>query len=1107
MILETWRGCSLLAGVSLLIMTAATMGQPAATAQTPPPKRIPGLSPAAERAAQALSLSPGFEASLFASEPLLANPVAFCVDEQTNVFVCETFRLKRGVEDNRDHKDWIDDDLAAKTVNDRLDFFKKHLQGELERYTEHQDRIRIIQDRNQDGRADRASVFADGFHDVLEGPGAGILSWRGTVYYACVPRLWAFRDDDADGKADKRKAMFDGFGVHVAFYGHDLHGLKLGPDGRLYFSMGDRGLNVETEGRKLEYAESGSVLRCELDGSNLEMIATGFRNPQDLVFDDYGNLFTADNNSDSGDLARWLHVLPGADYGWRMAYQYLPDRGPWNRERIWDADNRKPPAFAMPPVANTGDGPSGLAYYPGTGMSIDYRGNFFMCDFRGVAGMSGVRTFKMKPRGASFELIDPELFVWNCLPTDIDIAPDGSVFILDWVDGWSGTGKGRIFRVWHAKGIEAKASREVAEILRVDLREAKPEQLSRLLAHPDRRLRHEAQFQLARMFDIKTLAQVAHTSKIQLARLHAVWGLGQIGRSSSRAEQALDEVLPLVRDIDQEVRVAAATVLGDARYALATGRLIGVLRDVDPRVRCAAALALARLEAPEAVDPLVDVLIANADQDVAIRHAAAFALKTCARPQALRDLAKHSNRSARLGALLALRMRHSPSLATFLEDEDPAIAEEAARGIYDLTIDKAMPQLAELIGQTTSTNEMWLRRILAANFRLGGGKQAAALVKFAADSSRPMATRTDALTLLGHWSKPPSRDFITGMWRPLDGERDAAEVQEPLTASLQPLLDGDQEVRLATARLAARLKIEESKEFLIKTLNDLARDGEERASALVGLANFQFDQLPEIVKQRLDDRDPHVRAAARTLQARLDPQHASEPLWQALRKGTDYERQMAIRVLANLATPDADDKIASVMRLMLNDQVPETVRLDILQAVRRRAPAVEELQQLLVRYENSWDPQDPVAAYRDVLQGGDARRGERLFYDNSVLQCTKCHRIADRGSELGPELTRIGTQRERQQLVESIAYPNRTITEGYETVILGTKDGSVVSGIVKHRTEQRITVADAEGNLKTVRLDDIESTSAGKSPMPENLVDQMSMFQLRDLIEFLATQE
>jgi len=106
-----------------------------------------------------------------------------------------------------------------------------------------------------------------------------------------------------------------------------MHGLVLGPDGRIYFSIGDRGYNVLTsEGRQLVRPDTGAVFRCERDGSQLEVFAYGLRNPQELAFDDFGNLFTGDNNSDSGDKARWVNVVEGGDTGWQMYYQYLPDQ-------------------------------------------------------------------------------------------------------------------------------------------------------------------------------------------------------------------------------------------------------------------------------------------------------------------------------------------------------------------------------------------------------------------------------------------------------------------------------------------------------------------------------------------------------------------------------------------------------------------------------------------------------------------------------------------------------------------------------------------------------------------------------------------------------------
>src|SRR5205807_10561092 len=143
------------------------------------------------------------------------------------------------------------------------------------------------------GKADKATVFAECFHHIPDGIGAGLLARRGKVWFTCIPDLWLLQDTRGEGKADVKKSLSHGYGVHVGFLGHDLHGLRFWPDGKLYFSVGDRGLNVNAiDGRHVSCPDTGAVLRCDPDGRNLEVFASGLRNPQELVFDEHGNLFT-----------------------------------------------------------------------------------------------------------------------------------------------------------------------------------------------------------------------------------------------------------------------------------------------------------------------------------------------------------------------------------------------------------------------------------------------------------------------------------------------------------------------------------------------------------------------------------------------------------------------------------------------------------------------------------------------------------------------------------------------------------------------------------------------------------------------------------------------
>ncbi|MGI8979586.1 MAG: PVC-type heme-binding CxxCH protein [Pirellulaceae bacterium] len=505
-----------------------------ARGEEPLPPHEPQIAVASKEAEQAISgfkVPAGLKVEVVAAEPLLANPVAFFIDNRGRFFVCETFRQTTAIADNRNHAEWLGDDLAAQTVADRLKYIHKHLKEKAVEYTQQDDRIRLVEDTNGDGKADKATVFAAGFNRIEEGTGAGVLVCGDDVYYTNIPNLWRLRDKDKDGKAEERTALHTGYGVRFAFRGHDMHGLILGPDGRLYFSIGDRGFNVKTqEGKQIVHPQCGAVLRCELDGSNLEVFATGLRNPQELAFDDYGNLFTGDNNSDSGDQARWVYVVEGGDSGWRMEYQYLPDRGPFNREKIWHPFHEGQPAYIVPPVANLASGPSGLAFYPGTGLPEHFKQRFFLVDFRGTPANSGVRTFRVKPKGAGFEVADAEETLWSVLATDVDFGPDGAVYLTDWVNGWNGEGKGRIYR-YSSPEVSASAEvQDVKKLLNEGFAQRPTDELVKLLAHADRRVRQEAQFALAEKNETAALTKTALNVPNLLSRLHGIWGLSQIAR-------------------------------------------------------------------------------------------------------------------------------------------------------------------------------------------------------------------------------------------------------------------------------------------------------------------------------------------------------------------------------------------------------------------------------------------------------------------------------------------------------------------------------------------------------------------------------------------------
>ena len=1063
-----------------------------------------------KNAIKSFKADPGIKIELWAGEPMLANPVAFTQDEKGRWYVAETFRQEKGVEDNRGHRQWLDEDIAAQTIEDRLAYMKKHYADPTkfaERFTKFEDRISRLEDTTGSGLANKSTIFADGFKDPLDGTGAGIIARGNEVWWTSIPHLWRFTDKNDDGVTDTKEKLLTGFGVKFAFRGHDMHGLRFGPDGKLYFSIGDRAINVKTkEGTQVAETETGTVMRCNPDGTGFEIFSTGVRNPQELAFDEHGNLFTGDNNSDSGDKARFAYLVEGGDTGWRMAYQYLPDRGPWNREKLWDENEASKARYLVPPIANIGNGPSGLTYNPGTGLGPAYRGQFYLSDFRGGANASVVHQIALEPKGAFFKVKERRDFVKGVLTTDVEFGNDGALYVLDWVASWGGVGKGRIYKFTDEKADKA-LQKETEQYIAAGMAKRPEAELAKLLGHADQRVRQAAQFKLAEQGSAKTLEAAATNASggHPLARLHGIWGLGQL---AAKNPAALAAVPALLADADPEVRAQAAKILGEARVSAAGEKLTALLQDKENRVRFFAALSLGKLAHKPAVEALSRVLAENNDADPILRHGAIMGLAGCATAQQLAAKATDPSAAVRGGVVVALRRLRSPLAAAFLKDADQSVVLEAARAIHDAPIPEALPALAAVVTNPEIKDTNILSRAVNAHYRLGKLDNARALVAFASSTGAPEAARKDALEALSMWANPDGKDRVLNQWRPLPqrGAEDAVAAVTPTLSSL--LKDSPVSVQEVIARIAGKFSIAGAGEPLVQLASNEKAGSAARIEAIRALIVTKDARLADAAKAAVGSKDGKVRAEGLQALAAADPTAAVKVIGEIIQGGAASEKKGAVQALADLKTPAADALLAGLIDQLIAGTLAAEVQLDVLESAQKHNSSV--LKNKLAQYEASLPKGDEIAPWRVSLTGGNLERGRKIFREKVETQCLRCHKSEIGDSLVGPELTRIGKTKDRLYLLESIVQPNKIIAQDFETVVLTLNDGNITAGrlVGQDAAALKIETMNEQGKpqVTTVPVAQIKERMGAPSPMPP-AGGMLSKSEMRDLIEYLATRK
>jgi quinoprotein glucose dehydrogenase len=546
--------------------------------------------------------------------------------------------------------------------------------------------------------------------------------------------------------------------------------------------------------------------------------------------------------------------------------------------------------------------------------------------------------------------------------------------------------------------------------------------------------------------------------------------------------------------------------------------LLKLLADsANPRGQFFAALGLGKIGRKDWVPAIWEMLRANADQDAFLRHAGVMALVWIKDFNAIIAAARDGSASVRMASLLALRQLEQPEVAMFLQDPDPKIVVEAARAINDASLYSALPDLAGLIGATTrwatfpdgsdgKTDLLTplLRRVINANFRIGDPQNAAALARFAAQPETLEIARFEALQQLGHWEKPSARDQITGLYRPLPARdsRAAAEAIRPVLPGI--LRQGPRSVRLTAAKLAEQFAIKEAGPALFELVRDEDAPGFLRAVGLKALATVDDDKFAEALKIAESNASESLRIEATRLRNRAKPVGTTAKLAALIESGTVLEQQNALATLGTLEGNDADIILGSWLDKLLAGKVKPELQLDLLEAAGKRSAPF--LKKKLGQYETSLPKDDDLRPYRIALFGGSAMEGRKVFLDRPEAACVRCHKIGNDGNEVGPALTGVGSGRTREYILESIVYPNKQITAGFETLIVTQKDGSSFAGIVKSEDSNELVLNSADAGLVKIKKSDIEKRDGGLSGMPDGMGEILSKRDLRNLVEFLANQ-
>jgi len=1028
---------------------------------------------------------------LWAADTIVKDPIAISIDNKGAVYYTQANRLSNSEFDIRNHKDWMTASISFQSPEDRRKFLretfsetneqgKKHLKDlnedgvlDWKDLTVEKEQIWIVTDENKDGIAEQSQLFIEGFNEEISDLANGVEVNNGDVFLCVGPDLWRINDTDKDGFADVKESISHGWAVHIGFGAHGMSGAKIGPDGRIWWGIGDIGMHVvDKEGKRWKNPNSGVVVRSERDGSNFEIYCYGVRNTHEFDFDKYGNLISVDNDGDhEGERERLVYLINGSDTGWRINWQFGKYTDPLNNKyKVWMDEKLGIPrwegqaAYILPCIQNYVNGPTGFVYNPGTALNASYTNKFFVAEFRGTPSRSPIHAFELEPSGASFKLKNTEEIVKGLLPSGIDFGPDGALYFADWINGWGTKNQGRLWKLDVTDADSSRLRKHTHKLLEMDYSSLSVPYLSSLLGHQDMRVRQNAQFELVAKKEVSALMKAAESGENQMARIHGIWGIAQSARLNKTDASVLKTLL---NDSDSEIVTQAIKMIGDIKLN-AGNTLIPFLQDPSLRVRMHTAEAIGRIEHRSAIEPLIQMLRENDDKDSWLRQAGIIALARINDADAMLALKEDPSKAVRTAAVVALRRMKSPLISTYLKDPSEYIVKEAARGINDdFSIPEALPELARCLTDLRFTDEALIRRAISANLRVGELENINLLLAYAQEVAAPPAMRAEALEV-------PNMMSLLNAKNP--------------------------EVQIAAIRTAKRLKSKEQSDQLFELLKTSPFENV-RAECIETLAKIKAANLAEAMQFALNDKSTSVRT--RVLEhlpsSKINHEKAALLYSEILDSGSLQEKQAAYRGLGSLYNPQAREIIKAGLEAIKAGTLPKELHLDVVEAIKIFDDKL--LTKDLDIYKRNLKKENPLAEHIETLYGGDVGKGTALFYEHEKAQCTRCHTVFEYGGNAGPSLTGLADRMSEEKILESLVMPSVELSAGFGIAILETTEGNF-SGLIVKEDPSTITLKTSAEDQKKILKSNITKRENLPSSMPA-MGEILTNTEIRDLMAYL----